>query len=192
MGIAMPMKKLVFLLLGLIIVSALAFVIIGIRKFRFSSSPQPIIVTEADRDTPTNLLDKKQDRNYVTTLSKSPNTLQIQGVISNIKSDLLTIWSQKNYRVITNDKSVIECRDKFIKLPDGSLALAYSVYLDLSRYIATLQTNRETYIMQGKLTLYKDAYKRIEPDAWVTGVFQEQEGREKKYLLDILLVYGCK
>lgn len=188
----MIMKKVAFILLGLLGISAIVLIVVGLQKIRSSPSPRPIYVTESDRDTPTNLLDKKQDRNYVTMLAKSPNTLQIQGVISNIKSDTFTIWSQKNYQVITNDKSVTECRDKFIKLPDGSLALAYSVYLDLSRYIATLQTNRETYIKQGKVFLYKDAYKRIEPDTWVTGAFQEQEGKEKKYLLDVLLVFGCK
>ena len=139
-----------------------------------------------------NLLDKKKDRNYVTTLSKFPNVLQIQGVISKITNETFNIWSQKNYTVSTTSTSVVECRDKFIRLPDGSLALAYSTHLDLSRYVATLQTNRDTFLKQGKLFLYKDAYNSIEPDSWVTGVFQEQEGREKKYLLDVLLVYGCK
>lgn len=186
------MKKIAVFLFGLLLVSALVFVIIGIHKLKLIPPPQPIFVTEEDRNTPTNLLDKKQDRNYVTTLSKSPNVLQIQGVISKITSESFNLWSQKNYAVSTNDKSVIECRDKFIRLPDGNLALAYSTYLDLSRYIATIQTNRETYTKQGKLLLYKDAYKRIEQDSWVTGVFQEQEGKEKKYLLDALLVYGCQ
>ncbi|MDP1722350.1 MAG: hypothetical protein Q8L37_04005 [Candidatus Gottesmanbacteria bacterium] len=186
------MKKLVFLLFGLLIVSAFVFVIIGIRKFSFPPPPRPIYVTEADRNTPTNLLDKKQDRNYVTTLSNSPKMLQIQGVISSVNRETFSLWSQKTYVVSATDTSVIECRDKFIKLADGSLALAYSTYLDLSKYVATLQTNRDTFLKQGKLFLYKETYKRIEPDTWVTGVFQEQEGRDKKYLLDVLLVYGCK
>ncbi|MBI5620303.1 hypothetical protein HY949_00815 [Candidatus Gottesmanbacteria bacterium] len=157
-----------------------------------SFSKQPILVTEGERNIPLNILDKKQDRNYVTSVSSSSKALQIQGVISQIKSDSFNIWAQKNYSVVINDKSVVECRDKFIKLPDGSLALAYSTYLDLSKYVATLQTNRDTFLKQGKLFLYTDAYKRVEPDSWVTGVFQELEGKEKKYLLDIVLVYGCK
>ncbi|MEK7543673.1 MAG: hypothetical protein AAB557_02300 [Patescibacteria group bacterium] len=188
----MPTKKLGLFLLGLLAISVLTFVIVGLRKLRSLPPPRPIFVTEADRNTPTNLLDKKQDRNYVTTLSKSPNIFQIQGVISGITSGSFTLWSQKNYSVSTNDKSVVECRDKFIKMADGSLALAYSTFLDLSKYVATLQTNRDTFLKQGKIFLYKDVYKKIEPDTWVTGVFQEQEEKEKKYLLDVVLVYGCK
>ena len=186
------MKKIIFLLFGLLAVSVVIFVVIGYKKLLFIPPPRPIFVTDSDRNTPTNLLDKKQDRNYVTTLSQSPKTLQIQGVISNIKQEEFSLWSQKTYPVIINDTSVVECRDRFIKLPDGSLALAYSTYLDLSRYIPTLQANRETYVKQGKLLVYKDAYKRIEPDSWVTGVFHEQDEKEKKYVLDVLLVYGCK
>ncbi len=192
MGIKMPMKKLPFFLLSLLVVSALVLVIMGIRKLKSIPSPRPIYVAESDRNTPTNLLDKKQDRNYVNTLSKSPNILQIQGVVSQITSESFNLWAQKTYSVAITDKSVVECRDKFIKLPDGSLALAYSVFLDLSKYVPTLQTNRDTYLKQGKILLYKDAYTRIEPDSWVTGVFRELESKEKKYLLDILLVYGCK
>lgn len=186
------MKKIVLFLLGLLAVSAIALIAIGIQKLNTPLSRTPITVTEADRNTPTNLLDKKQDRNYVTTLSKSPNTIQIQGVISGITSESFDLWAQKTYAVTETDKSVVECRDKFIKLPDGSLALAYSTYMDLSKYVTILQTNRDTFLKQGKIFLYKDVYKRIEPDSWVTGVFQEQEGKEKKYLMDILLVYGCK
>lgn len=186
------MKKLAFLLFGLLFVSVLAFIIVGIYGLTSPPSTQPIIVTEKDRNTPTNLLDKKQDRNYVTTLSQSPKVLQIQGVINEITSESFNLWAQKNYVVSTNDKSVVECRDKFIKLADGSLALAHSTFLDLSKYVATLQVNRDTFLKQGKIFLYKDTHKRIEPDSWVTGVFQEQEGKEKKYLLDVVLVYGCK
>lgn len=186
------MKKLTFLLLGLLFVSVFVLIIIAIGKLRSLHSPQPIMVTEADRNTPTNLLDKKQDRNYVTMLSKSPNIFQIQGVISKVTTESFTLWAQKSYVMSIAEKSVVECRDKFIKLPDGSLALAYSTFLDLSKYVAVLQTNRDTFLKQGKLFLYKDAYQRIEPDSWVTGVFQEQESKEKKYLLDVVLVYGCK
>ena len=186
------MKKIVFLIFGLLSVSAVGLVVIGLQKLRSIPPPRPIFVTDSDRNTPTNLLDKKQDRNYVTTISSSPKTIQIQGVVNDIQQDSFSLWSQKTYTVITNNTSVVECRDRFIKLPDGSLALAYSTYLDLSRYIPTLQANRETYVKQGKLLVYKDAYKRIEQESWVTGVFQEQEGKEKKYVLDVLLVYGCK
>ena len=120
------MKKLVLHLLGLLIASALVIFVVGIRKLGSLPPTQPIIVTEADRNTPMNLLDKKKDRNYVTTLSKFPNVLQIQGVISKITNETFNIWSQKNYTVSTTSTSVVECRDKFIRLPDGSLALAYS------------------------------------------------------------------
>lgn len=186
------MKKIALFLLGLLLLSAFLLVVVGMRRLGSTSPPRPIFVAEEDRDTPVNLLDKKQDRNYVTKISPSSNTLQIQGVISQIKRDSFTIWAQKNYSVVTNDKSVVECRDKFIKLPDGNLALAYTIYLDLSRYIATIQANREIYIKQGKLFAYNNAYQKIESDSWVTGVFQDQADKEKKYILDILLVYGCK
>ena len=75
----MIMKKVVFIFLGLLGISAIVLIVIGLQKIRSYPSPRPIYVTESDRDTPANLLDKKQDRNYVTTLAKSPNTLQIQG-----------------------------------------------------------------------------------------------------------------
>lgn len=185
-------KTLLFLLLFICLVITIFVIFKIIFQYNLSQNKQPIYITEGERNISLNLLDKKQDRNYVTSISPSSKALQIQGVISQIHSDSFSIWAQKNYSVVINDKSVVECRDKFIKLPDGSLALAYSIYLDLSKYVATLETNRDTFLKQGKLFLYKDAYKRVEPDSWVTGVFQEQEGKEKKYLLDVLLVYGCK
>lgn len=180
----------IFIILNVLVVLIITANLVA-NKY-FSQKKAPIIVSESDRNVPDGLLDKKQDRNYVTKISPSSNTLQIQGVISQIKSDSFTIWAQKNYPIVTNKKSVVECRDRFIKLSDGSLALAYSIYLDLSKYVATIQTNRDTFLKQGKLSLYEDTYKRIEPDSWVTGVFQEQEEKEKKYLLDVVLVYGCK
>lgn len=187
------MKKALFLFILLLNIGIVGFIVFRIVfQHSLSLSKQPILVTEGERNVSLNLLDKKQDRNYVTSISQSSKALQIQGIISQIESDSFTIWAQKNYSVVVNDKSVVECHDKFIKLPDGSLALAYSTYLDLSKYVATLQINKDTFLKQGKIFLYKDAYKRIEPDSWVTGVFQDQEDKQKKYLLDVLLVYGCK
>lgn len=177
----------VLIIVAFILVSLPVLISSGfVRKLKIPG----IVNTNKLNPTPA-LDDPKMDRTYSLVLTQSPKTIQVQGQIEGLDATSLNIKTTKDqYPIGINKDSAIECRDKYITLPNEKPIPAYAVYIDMFRYIPSLKVNKETFIKQGKLFLYKDAYTRTNVGSMVAALVDVS--KEGKYSLNLLLVYGCQ
>lgn len=166
--------------------------IIGLGVFKSKQSNISRLLSSSVNETNPRIA-QYNDQNYVTILSKNPMILQVQGSLEQIDFRGIEIRGKDtSYSMLMDDRSVIECRDKYIALSKDQLVLAQTVYLDLSKYVDNLKTNRETYIKQGKLLRYKDAYKKVGAGSIVAVTGKAlNEKPDAPYILDLMMVYGC-